>query len=77
MGTNNDGGPAFPTLGEYTLEHPEPGMSLRDYFAGLALAPLITTAAPELRRSTEYQERTALTAYRWADAMLKARVVEI
>ena len=61
------GGPAFPV----TEEQGDPrwgsgdGMTLRDYFAGQALAnPAIC------RRDDEYPQRTA---YAFADAMLKAR----
>jgi len=65
---NNDGGPAFP--------HPVPrdawgveatGMSLRDYFAALAL-PGVIAAAPNAQRIAWVTE-----AYCIADEMLKAR----
>jgi hypothetical protein len=62
----NDGGPAFPshgTMGEVTHE----GMSLRDYFAGQALAGLLMT------RESRFVE--AEHAYEIADAMLRARKV--
>lgn len=52
---NDDGGPAFPTPGEEFIEGPQgrgpasawgmegkPGMSLRDWFAGQALAGVLT-----------------------------------
>lgn len=71
-----DNPPAFPS-GEVvnangkTVWHAAPGMSLRDYFAATALTGQLTCmgnqAEPE-KRSTE--------AYRFADAMLKARVVK-
>ena len=67
---NNDGGPAFP---DHPLEHPNywhqgnPGMSLRDWFAGQALARILVDHNEPPARIT------AKTAYKFADAMLKAR----
>jgi len=65
----NDGGPAFP-MGY----HPEGnnadhfGMTLRDYFAAAALQGNI--AHPEV---TGNRDDIARDAYKYADAMLKAR----
>lgn len=61
----NNGGPAFPV--ELRASHAE-GMSLRDWFAGQALAGLL--AASDADHPT-----WAITdyAYRVADAMLAAR----
>ena len=62
----NDGGPAFPGdgLGKQ-------GMSLRDWFAGQALAGLI--ACP----NTSGDEKAfACNAYKFADAMLAEREKE-
>lgn len=65
----NDGGPAFPIPdGNWNMSG---GMSLRDYFAGLALAGLI-------RNMTDahglWNEATAAdAAYLYADAMIQAR----
>jgi len=73
--TNNNGGPAFPCQEEastsfsgcpVTIQHS--GMSLRDYFAAVALQGLVV--------STNY-DTTALCAedaYRLADAMLAERI---
>ena len=60
---SNDGGPAFPG------NSGNPGMLLRDYFAGQALAGLLakTTVNHEV---VNYQARTA---YSMADAMLVER----
>jgi hypothetical protein len=56
-----DGGPAFPTV----FGHPQ-GMSLRDYFAGMALANgKICGGEPTYT--------TAKNAYAYADAMLAER----
>jgi hypothetical protein len=65
MTTINDGGPAFPM-------HPnswEYGMTLRDWFAGQALAGML--ANPD-----SWTQAGGVMAYRYADAMLKAREVK-
>ncbi len=67
----NNGGPAFPQPDTYfpdkSVAIGEEGMTLRDWFAGLALQGLLTHddegLIPEAARD----------AYRYADAMLKAR----
>ena len=73
MSDSNDGGPAFPNErwrpfpGGGGYRDDVPGMSLRDYFAGQALAGLLTEdgdAPPE---------EWAMAAYRLADAMIAAR----
>lgn len=70
-----DGGPAFPcpstvydpdTHAEFDAK--DWGMSLRDYFAGQALAGIY--ANPESRHT---YEEAATVAYRTADAMIAAR----
>jgi hypothetical protein len=68
--SEKDGGPAFPNVGgtEPNDLFPSYGMSLRDYFAGQALAGLL--ANPNTR---ETRTDTALAAYFIADALLKAR----
>ncbi len=65
MSTINDGGPAFPVhdLGI----HGTYGMSLRDWFAGMAMQAWLSGGA----RSAEIV--VAESAYRYADAMLAAR----
>ena len=72
----NDGGPAFPrtvTINDGIdgfTERKNNGMTLRDYFAGQAMAAIITSVycTPE----TIYTEVSS-RAYAQADAMLKAR----
>lgn len=63
----NNGGPAFPVI--YCSE----GMTLRDYFAGQALAgicaPLYDDESPTIWKHREF----AKGAYMFADAMLAAR----
>lgn len=59
----NDGGPAFPP-------HFEPahcGMSLRDWFAGMALQAMAAHWANGLN---PHEQSAADMAYRYADAML-------
>ena len=73
----NDGGPAFP-MASGPCNDFEHGMSLRDWFAGKALAGM----AGEYRTAQMYTcefdetcESIAKSAYELADAMLKAREV--
>lgn len=47
------------------------GMTLRDYFA--AHAPISNLFAPEWTMSQENLDKYGEFAYRWADAMLKAK----
>ena len=73
----NDGGPAFPrpgistNWGEGHFAHT--GMTLRDFFAGQALAgicaPLYDDESPTIWKHREF----AKGAYMFADAMLAAR----
>ena len=89
MSKEQDGGSAFPT-DFHPSNDPEGlfrGMSLRDWFAGQALAPLMTNAnavfvaaaksdSPEALRLAKmaYSESAiAAGAYALADAMLEAR----
>ena len=62
----NDGGSAFPTH-DY-----QEGMSLRDYFAGQALAYAVANPNFELISF----EESATGAYMMADAMLEARTLK-
>lgn len=72
MSNINDGGPAFPHHEAWDEEKPGigwigGGMSLRDWFAGQALAGTVNFPdAPDFPRAAKY-------AYDVADAMLKAR----
>lgn len=79
MKTTNDGGPAFPvtTIGET-------GMSLRDWFAGMALQALVAKAplmdaegehGPKFDKQTltQFRHDMAVSAYDYADAMLAER----
>lgn len=89
MSNINDGGPAFPIAGEQWdqdgMEYRpiiEPGMSLRDWFAGQAL-PCIDPANVkdyelrrlfgEMKNNVTGPEIAAAMAYEVADAMLARR----
>ncbi len=64
----NDGGPAYPT-NETENYSAWDGMTLRDYFAGQALAGLTTHDLDDEPR----MDALAPAAYEIADAMLAAR----
>lgn len=68
MAKINDGGPAFPHPAGWRRD-PEisDGMSLRDWFAGQALAGILGASPPP------FCEDAAEDAYRYADAMLAER----
>jgi len=73
--TIKDGGPAFPTPVQHSPDSPGagwredyPGMSLRDWFAGQALAGPLASGPHNCD-----QHGLAHYAYLHADAMLKAR----
>jgi hypothetical protein len=69
MAEIEDGGPAFPVAQDHRTANAIPwtaGMSLRDYYAGQAMAALIA-----LDWSTK--ENIAIAAYAQADAMLAER----
>ena len=64
----NDGGPAFPVV-DALNEVSCSGMSLRDWFAGMAMQGIYASDVHNQWRA----EKAAKSAYRTADAMLKAR----
>ena len=65
--TPKDGGPAFPLHNPHYTST-EQGMSLRDWFAGMALQGLSVN-----RYYDSHGKNMADAAYRFADAMLIAR----
>ena len=81
----NDGGPAFPATLWHEVENPEsairtvesttfPGMSLRDWFAGQALAGELASQNPECAYAgCEGAAEVSSWAYSVADAMLAER----
>ena len=71
-----DGGPAFPS-GTMNLPNGEVifgeyGMTLRDWFAGKAMAARLSTIDIQVFNS-EPRSITAQHAYQYADAMIEAR----
>jgi hypothetical protein len=84
MSEIKDGGPAFPVMWteiKSDEEGPqitacEPGMTLRDWFAGKALSGMLSYPGDE-RRGSYHNNSTpdliAVDAYGLADAMLRAR----
>ena len=66
MSTKETGGPAFPVMDETPAHGQHYGLTMRDWFAGMALAG----KPPE---SVLNPEQWAKIAYEIADAMLKAR----
>lgn len=71
----NNGGPAFPGMTYISQDgkkNPE-GMTLRDYFAAAALQGLLSSIE---QNQLWNGEEVAVTCYRTADAMIKAREVK-
>lgn len=67
---------AFPCLdsSDGGLSMRDPGMTLRDYFAGQAMAAIIAKIPfQEFPADWLPYEKTAIGAYDYADAMLEAR----
>jgi hypothetical protein len=73
MSNINDGGPAFPSTIQYFPDdknaNEEQGMTLRDWFAGQALAGMLIGEWLS-------DKGVATLAYEYADAMLAAREVK-
>lgn len=73
-----DGGPAFPNFKTnadtgFVEICPQGGMTLRDYFAGQALAGQLAFSPSDPFKKYHEPEDVARVCYRCADAMLKAR----
>jgi hypothetical protein len=64
MSRPNDGGRAFPVVTDNEDMVASDGLSIRDYFAAAALTAIAHDNHPE---------EAAQLAYRYADAMLRAR----
>lgn len=73
----NDGGPAFPCMVFSGDDHNSPeysnGMTLRDWFAGQALAGLNASMSADGYPTENDADAYAECAYRQADAMLAER----
>ena len=67
MTNKPDGGCAFPYVCETYV--PEPGMSLRDWFAGMALQGMLADGD----HAEVLNEKMAEFAYHMADAMIEQR----
>lgn len=73
-----NGGHAFPLTGmpdpnDRQHYYPEPGMTLRDYFAGQALAGLTTSNVNDCLTGNQHPDRYAEDAYSIADSMIAER----
>lgn len=82
MSTPKDGGPAFPT-GPLNRADTLPGMTLRDYFASLAMQSMFAGAGARMVADrdgrydeTNWAEVVSANAYEMADAMLTERAKE-
>jgi hypothetical protein len=73
--TMNDGGPAFPnSIDTAAIKVIDvPGMSLRDWFAGMALTGLTSVCDTEGQWKCDPDDLAAKAAYMLADAMIKER----
>jgi len=73
----NDGGSAFPVSGRDGESTPFdiPGMTLRDYFAGKAMAAAISTPRLIIHKGEAAIRESTISsaAYSQADAMIKVR----
>lgn len=69
--SKQDGGPAFPS--DNVTTSGVKGMTLRDYFAGQALAAVYTRCDASPHAEVRTAEAVAKCAYNVADAMLAAR----
>jgi hypothetical protein len=67
-----DGGPAFPTQDWQAVGNTHPGMTLRDWFAGQALAGFAANPRMIDSRSPATLEIVSEWSFEAADAMLKA-----
>ena len=65
----NTGGPAYPV----PMDHWEPSMTLRDYFAGQAVGEVIACFGNMQIKGETAPEAFARKAYEIADAMIAAR----
>jgi hypothetical protein len=75
----NDGGPAFPVQSIYSEDHGtnSRGMTLRDYFAGQALANVDVRIPMSDDDDTPSPRAIANYMYAMADAMLAAREAKL
>ena len=71
-----DGGPAFPQLDKEpigTVRALAHGMSLRDWYAGMALQGLCSALRDESATFLTHKTKMAEACYEFADALLRQR----
>jgi hypothetical protein len=73
--TPKDGGPAFPNSDHPGFRYADAGMTLRDWFAGQALASVAEAVIEGMAENGPHDPSAdiAWVCYQIADAMLKAR----
>ena len=71
MTAKNDGGPAYPVNSDNHAPIASTGMTLRDYFAAKAMNGMLS--AVPLSDNWPEPDDLSVRAYKYADAMLKAR----
>ena len=69
--SEREGGPAFPPTHDPRTH--DSGMTLRDYFAGQALAAAASASWSDKVAVDGNAETAAIWAYAYADAMMEAR----
>jgi hypothetical protein len=69
--SKNDGGTAFPCSQDVRLQ--DSGMTLRDWFAGMALAGMAALYTQAGGTSEDISKANSAVAYLMADAMLTER----
>lgn len=70
----NDGGPAFPIPASFLGSEEQQGMTLRDWFGGMACQAFIAAHSGKVHLPTATD--AAHWAYAYADAMLEERLKE-
>lgn len=78
MSAPNDGGPAFPLdplIGKSHFDDPMayPGMTLRDWFAGMALKGYLSSGGEYGEQAIQNPDTAARWAYDQSDAMIAER----
>jgi hypothetical protein len=75
MTARDDGGPAFPIQGSYDTDYEHNGMSLRDWFAGQALAGILGGGFADTIPHDDINggRDAAAFAYQYADAVIAER----
>lgn len=77
----DDGGVAFPKVVSEATSEVDAGMSLRDYYVGIAMGHLITSTTGSVESLIKFcgkqgvhpADQLAITSYQLADAMIKEK----